>query len=94
MGDWADEKADLLIIAGLTRRNIADALREARAMGPEWRDISEAPKDGTVFLGFFSNGEVHVVYILEGKCRRQMDKEDWEMPTHWTPLPAPPKETP
>ena len=58
----------------------------------KWQPIETAPRDSTEFLGWFCNGDVHVVYLTTaGKCRREMDDEAWSMPTHWMPLPESPE---
>lgn len=67
------------------QRNAIIAALEA--MG--WQPIETAPRDGTEFLGYFTNGEMHVVSI-DGECHRAMDREAWMMPTHWMPLPPEP----
>lgn len=66
----------------------------------EWRLIDSAPVDGTHFLAtHIKSGIVRVTWFgktshipLYGWCEGD-DPEDidlWE-PTHWMPLPAPPK---
>lgn len=55
-----------------------------------WRDMDEAPTDGTQFLGYFDNGEMHVVAIYGTECSREMDNEKWAMPFRWMPLPPEP----
>lgn len=91
-----------------------------------WRDISTAPKDGTVVLLFCPKGDgspgctyrvtagnweidpggITEHRDLEGRYISQDEREGWEgwiswdggfsedtmMPTHWMPLPSPPKE--
>jgi hypothetical protein len=58
-----------------------------------WQSIETVPKDGTQFIGYFQNGEQHIVGIdADGDCYREMDHHaQWAMPTHWMPLPAPPE---
>ena len=72
----------------------------------EWRDISTAPKDGSGFLGYRAGdvAEHRVTWWgktshvpLYGWCfkTRPYDSECWDVdlwePTHWMPLPEPPK---
>jgi len=65
-------------------------------MNYEWQEARTAPQDGTQILGYFSNGEMHVVGIWEDVCYRELDSEDkpWSWPTHWLPLPTPPATPP
>ena len=68
----------------------------------EWRDISAAPKDGRQILvlqmeedGQADNLCYGVVFFKEGRWRGQ-GQPDWfwhgnYAPTHWMPLPYPPK---
>lgn len=56
-----------------------------------WQPIETAPRNED-FLGYFSNGEMHVVGIDDdGECYREMDKEKWELPERWMPLPPEPE---
>jgi hypothetical protein len=57
-----------------------------------WQPIDKAPQDGTEFLGYWDNDDLHVVSIRAGQCYRQMDREAWAMPTLWMPLPELPDE--
>lgn len=101
--DWARREADRLVFATNTIREMRDAIKDAllsaheagRAAGPEWRPISEAPKDGTVVLvwaapfqdlpGFQSTASYHPD---AGWCVDELREV-----THFLPLPTPPKET-
>jgi hypothetical protein len=64
----------------------------------EWKDISTAPKDGTVFLvcGYGGNGYYVTDAKFENKEIRMFDQESdkylWDSTyhTHWQPLPPPP----
>ena len=57
-----------------------------------WQKIETAPREG-LFLGYFENGEQHVVGIdEEGKCYRELDDNAWDIPTRWQALPQPPEE--
>lgn len=59
----------------------------------EWQDIKTAPKDETSILTY-CRGCISVRYWGEGDD----DEMAWQprirgcFPTHWMPLPAPPKE--
>lgn len=76
------------------------AMKKALAVVPlpEWRPIETAPKDGSLILGYFADGETawHFDRLV---CRWISDLEMWSakgvsglQPTHWQPLPEPPKE--
>jgi hypothetical protein len=70
-----------------------------------WRPISEAPKDGATILGykrgFFARGDYRVVRWATEDEAAGYDGY-WDMvpgvtawtPTHWMPLPEPPKGEP
>ena len=59
----------------------------------EWQPIATAPKDGTAILGYFPSGLMKVAQWIDHQNR-------WAgfgfgfvgTPTHWMPLPEPPKE--
>lgn len=109
---------------------IATALREARAMGPEWQPIETAPRDGTLIIIAhrpMDSAHNHLPYELVIAAWRPAwglpgEPAEWigigprgtdgdrtasklELhenfrahfpntgPTHWQPLPAPPKES-
>lgn len=71
-----------------------------------WQPISTAPKDGTWILAIIAGfWEMNIPYIPDvvswndesggwNFCEEEgeIDK-DWK-PTHWMPLPEPPKDTP
>lgn len=69
----------------------------------EWKPIETAPKDGTEILGWLKEGKWAVVSfkVTKSYChwnREFRDSENWWKdnvtctPTHWMPLPNPPKE--
>jgi hypothetical protein len=67
-----------------------------------WRPIESAPKDGSwIVVGARLNGELwHVSSArYDGEYRKpwlnwDFDDPFYDAPTHWMPLPAPPKATP
>jgi hypothetical protein len=68
----------------------------ARLEASRWRDIAEAPKDGTYILGnkrFLDAGwSPRVMRWEEGQWLT--DPGDWvQQPTLWQPLPCPPSTT-
>lgn len=87
-----DSEFDDAISAGQARAAIAAYL------AAQWRDMDSAPKDGSLILGYFADGETawHFDRLV---CRWISDLEMWSakgvgglQPTHWQPLPEPPKE--
>lgn len=67
----------------------------------EWQDIITAPKDGTYVLLFTPSGIVECSYDdfdgwVQSSCRTSYDGHGEvfliDKPTHWMPLPTPPKE--
>lgn len=75
---------------------------------PDWRPISTAPKDGTPVLGYcqpryIDGGPMSFTYCAVVWWRGEKFKDSfwqWRLhnndsaaePTHWQPLPAPPKD--
>lgn len=81
---WADT-----VKAALTHPPAVEAL--------QWQPIESAPRDGTTLLGAFKGGKVASIEWLTDKGY----VEGWALsgsmqnnmrPTHWMPLPEPPKE--
>lgn len=79
---------------------IRDHLTRARALGPEWQDISTAPKDGTSVL-VYERGDICTAWFDEiAAWSNNRQKGRWMSsdevftgaPSHWMPLPQPPKE--
>jgi hypothetical protein len=63
----------------------------------EWQPIETAPRDGTHFLAYWTSSEVdahlkqyHVCHYSYGVLWPSWIKDN-DMPTHWMPLPPPPK---
>lgn len=63
-----------------------------------WQPIETAPKDGTTVIAFMPSEEPSLAYCAG--AGRSRDGGDWWVwtersyvgrPTHWMPLPAPPK---
>ena len=65
----------------------------AAAAAKRWRPISEAPTDGTRFL-FWNCGLVGIGFYIQGKhfAADSFAGQTAQNPTHWQPLPPPPKE--
>ena len=65
----------------------------AAADAKRWRPISEAPTDGTRFL-FWNGGLVGIGFYIQGKhfAADSFAGQTAQNPTHWQPLPPPPKE--
>lgn len=62
-------------------------------MATEWQPIETAPKDGTLILGVDAHSRIFVMEWensswLSDSCR---DFGGFEYPSHWMPLPEPPK---
>lgn len=74
---------------------IADAVsRHFAGLAEEWRPIETAPKDGTPIL-LYRRGQYTGYYGGADSGWRFNDPLKtgmWPLPTHWHPLPPPPKE--
>jgi hypothetical protein len=65
-----------------------------------WLPIESAPKDGTPILGYWTSqtADIGMCYAttMFGPSKEWTDTNDdghdWRPPTHWMPLPQPPKE--
>ena len=58
----------------------------------EWQPIETAPKETTVLL-VDKNDNLYVGYYIRRQSRWVSMPCEWRIyPTHWMPLPAPPKE--
>lgn len=98
--DLADKAVDYL-----RRKGLQSSPLRALSAAPQsdgWRPIAEAPKDGSRFLAFY-NGRVEFFRWQESKLFPK-DPVGWRDsfinvyregtgPTHWMPLPTPPKMT-
>lgn len=71
---------------------IASQVAELEQAG-EWRDISTAPKDGTDVLIFQAGYEgVYLCWYDDSDGVWFDERDNSYAPTHWLPLPSPPKE--
>lgn len=77
--------------------------RKRRPMPDKWRDISEAPRDGTPILAYCADhygrfGNMQVTWWRQADDKRgyigwgEFNETYWP-PTHWMPLPDPPTDT-
>lgn len=82
-------------------RDYADSEEQMRqvltaALAAMWRDIKDAPKDGSSILATWSaswpdNPHIEAVYFSDGTWFYCHDSEATDRePTHFMPLPAPP----
>ena len=77
-----------------------DAEVFSRGKAARWRPIETAPKDGTHILGWDGNTQTTVKWWQWHGGRGYWDLVEWGAyaedgegnPTHWMPLPDPPKE--
>ena len=85
---------------GMSNIVTADFARQLERELPVWRSIESAPKDGTCILCFWTPkiGPVHAgcfataMWGRFGWCDPDDDEDEFGEPTHWMPLPPPPKE--
>jgi hypothetical protein len=58
----------------------------------KWQPIETYP-EGKEVLCYWPNGEIQVGQIYRGKWQNDWisKSEDWYLPSHWMPLPEPPK---
>lgn len=71
-----------------------------RVAEPEWRDISTAPKDGAIVIGYVEdNGPCCMWWQMkppnpehiDGYWKYEMQWLEGSVPTHWIPLPPAPR---
>jgi len=66
------------------------------AAHPKWEPIETAPKNEVMFLGYVphSSGGYICCFYWNKKLKQWQNNIDGgcDMPTHWMPLPEPPKE--
>jgi len=84
-------KLNELQAANETQAQRIQELEKAHVM--QWRPISEAPKDD-IILGYHADWDAPFCIEYNGDwCDwRSVWDEDEVIPTHWMPLPKPPKE--
>ena len=60
----------------------------------EWQPIETAPRDGTNILSWEHKMECMIIFWQSGDWHCTHDCEDlyFSEPTHWMPLPEPPKQ--
>ena len=59
----------------------------------QWRDISEAPKDGTEILGRIGPKDVRLIWYFRRSANTTGFLDAWGRdvkPTHWVPMPSEP----
>lgn len=58
-----------------------------------WQPIETAPRDGTQILAFWISGNIYGAVSWDNGLRSWIElHEDVYDPTHWMPLPPPPKD--
>jgi len=78
----------------MTEKDHLDELLNNAREKSMWQDIETAPKDGTWFLAYQAGNEPQFFTCAsyQDKWTRDEDYRDQPpVPTHWQPLPTPPK---
>ena len=71
----------------------ADAIMALPPLEDGWRDISSAPKDGTRVLMWGPGWDGPMTHEWPNAEIAEAELRNWiNPPTHWRPLPSPPKE--
>lgn len=76
------------------RDALVSAYRAGRLVVDEgWQPIETAPRDGRVVLGYWAEDRVETIQFQFRSFVYSADGDGWtdRGPTHWRPLPAPPK---
>ena len=95
---YATTKTDPLLV--YSDETLVAELRAALAPGAGdegWRDIATAPKDGTTILAYWDVGaipecSVHASKFHKGQWYEPNEDYPQSNPTHWMPLPEPPRD--
>ena len=56
-----------------------------------WRTIDSAPKNGTLVFAYWRQNHMETAYFKRGSWWGAVDSEEMNDPTHWMPLPKPPR---
>jgi hypothetical protein len=84
------------MVGGSGQRRAIDAAAEKETLTMEWQPIETAPKDGRPVLGYRAGDMATVEWRATWKewalvvPGTYAEDDDWE-PTHWMPLPDPPR---
>lgn len=70
-------------------------LEECEPLAPGWQPIETAPKDGAPILAYEPRWQTSLI-LRWGRYSQTFEDDEGNPcdPTHWMPLPEPPKETP
>ena len=91
---WVDENNSILDRLDTPMEGDTKYIRAD--LTPQWQPIETAPKDGVEILGFDSKNKTYHVTIYDGYSWHNPDNHYYSealgfYPTHWMPLPTPPK---
>jgi hypothetical protein len=88
---WIDETETHM----LCNQEKAEDVSYIRAdLAPQWQDIATAPKDGSVFLGYYDDWQCTMIYDRGNKRFLTYDGMNFAYPTAWMPLQTPPEPAP
>lgn len=96
---WSDARQNLVFLAPDLAARLAASNAEVERLRKEneWRPIAEAPKDGTSILTFphyhITHWDMEIESFTHGwdEDAERFKPMRWA-PTHWMPLPTPPKD--
>lgn len=82
----------LLLVLGEIS-NLANFLVAHGVTVQKWIPVTERlPEDGEVVLVYGTRGGIYTAYANRGGWHKMNSKSHYCNPTHWMPLPEPPKE--